>query len=298
MRLLNPFLRSRKLIDCSLGALAIGLGAADVAIPMVTGETWLNIPPILCIKFINKPAFGIGGKDTILYVLGQLKRNTVALGRAVEFVGPGLKYLSSDARFAISNMTTEFGGIAGVFVPDEITAAYIARRQEPKHREQAIYYRPDEGAAYAETFIIDLAKVNSLVALYPSPDNVVDIDAVLGKDLDGCFIGACTTAEEDLILGALVLRQGLQAGLIPVASGTRKVTPGSVPIVKRLRKLHLLQWYEKAGFAVGSPGCSYCVGVAADVAGEGEVWLSSQNRNFPNRMGPGTCFANSARRLH
>ena len=258
---------------------------------MITGETWLTVPPILCIRFINEPPLGIGGKDAILYVLGQLKRNTVAAGRAVEFVGPGLKYLSCDARFAISNMTTEFGGIAGVFVPDEITATYLTRRKQSIHRDSTLYFRPDEDAEYAETFTIDLAKIDSLVALYPSPDNVVPVVEVAGKELDGCFIGACTTAEEDLIVGAIVLRQGFKAGLTPCTNGKRKVTPGSVPILTRLRQLGLLRWYEEAGFEVGAPGCSYCVGVAADVAGEGEIWLTSQNRNFPNRMGPGKIHA-------
>ena len=260
---------------------------------MITGETWLSVPETLCIEFTNQPPLGIGGKDTILYVLGQLKRNTVAAGRAVEYCGEGLKHLSSDARFAISNMTTEFGGIAGVFVPDEVTAAYLERRKQAKHRDGAIYFRPDKGAQYAEKFIIDLAKVDSLVALYPSPDNVVAVGNVVGKDLDGCFIGACTTAEEDLILGALVLRQGLKSGLTVCEKGGRKVTPGSVPILERLRRIGLLRWYERCGFEIGAPGCSYCVGVAADVAGEGEVWLSSQNRNFPNRMGPGERFCAS-----
>lgn len=254
---------------------------------MITGETWLTVPPILRIEFVNEPPVGIGGKDTVLYVHGQLKRNTVAAGRAVEFTGPGLKYLSSDARFAISNMTTEFGGIAGVFVPDEVTAAYLARRKTFKHRKSALYFRPDPGAEYAESFTIDLAQVDSLVARYPSPDNVVPVGTVLDKDLDGCFIGACTTAEEDLILSALVLRQGFKAGLTTCSRGERKVTPGSVPILTRLSRLGLLRWFEKAGFDIGAPGCSYCVGVGADVAGHGEVWLSSQNRNFPNRMGPG-----------
>jgi homoaconitase/3-isopropylmalate dehydratase large subunit len=270
-----------------MGALALGLGAADVTIPMITGETWLSVPKIVCVKLINEPPVGIGGKDTILYILGRLKRNTVAFGRAVEFVGPGLKHLSCDARFAISNMTTEFGGIAGVFVPDEITATYLKRRKKSEHRDLAAYFCPDEGAEYEETFVIDLAKVDSLVALYPSPDNVVPVTEVIGKQLNGCFIGACTTAEEDLILGALVLREGFKAGLSCVPFGKRKVTPGSIPITMRLRELGLLHWYEKAGFEIGSPGCSYCVGVAADVAEEGEVWLTSQNRNFPNRMGPG-----------
>ncbi|KNE71305.1 3-isopropylmalate dehydrogenase [Allomyces macrogynus ATCC 38327] len=270
----------------NVGAFAVGLGAADVTMPLCTGETWLRVPEVVEIKFVGRPRFGIGGKDTILYVLGELKRNTVAFERAVEYTGPGLRHMSCDARFAIANMTTEFGGIAGVFEADEVTAAYIAQRKD--HNQGAKYFRADKHARYAESHTIDLGKVDSLVALYPSPDNVVPVSQVAGKKLDGCFIGACTTAEEDLILAALVLRAGLKRGLTPAIGGKRKVTPGSVPILHKLRKLGLAEVYERAGFEIGAPGCSYCLGIAADVAGEGEVWLSSQNRNFANRMGKGS----------
>jgi homoaconitase/3-isopropylmalate dehydratase large subunit/3-isopropylmalate dehydratase small subunit len=272
----------------NVGAFAVGLGAADVVMPLVTGETWFKVPETVEIRFVGRPPFGIGGKDIILYVLGELKRNTVAFERAVEFTGPGLRYLSCDARFAISNMTTEFGGIAGVFEADEITAAYIAKRKDPQHKNSALYFRADPDAEYAESHIIDLSKVDSLVALYPSPDNVVPAKEVAGMKLDGCFIGACTTAEEDLILAALVLEAGLKRGWVPTVNGKRKVTPGSVPIIAKLRRLGLLEIYEKCGFEIGAPGCSYCIAVAADRAGEGEVWLSSQNRNFKNRMGKGS----------
>ncbi|TPX38057.1 hypothetical protein SmJEL517_g00291 [Synchytrium microbalum] len=269
-----------------LGTFAVGLGAADVVMPLVTGETWFKVPETCEIRFEGKPPFGIGGKDVILHVLGELKRNTVGFERAVEWTGPGIKHLSCDARFAIANMTTEFGGIAGVFEADEITAAYIAKRKD--HKKDAIYFRADEGAEYATSHVIDLGQVTSLVALYPSPDNVVPATKVAGMDLDGCFIGACTTGEEDLILGGLVLEAGLKKGMRPSMKGKRKVTPGSVSIVAKLRRLGLIKVYEQAGFEIGAPGCSYCLGVAADRAGEGEVWLSSQNRNFPNRMGKGS----------
>lgn len=111
---------------------------------------------------------------------------------------------------------------------------------------------------------------------------------VIGEKIDGCFIGACTTAEEDLVLSALVLKAGLSKGLT-IVSGTRHVTPGSLPIVKLLEQLDLLSVYEEASFTRGAPGCSYCVGVV-DVADSGSVWLSSQNRNFPDRMGKGTTY--------
>jgi aconitase A len=94
---------------CSAGAvgcLAIGLGAADVTMPLVTGETWFRVPETVNIRLVGTPGPGIGGKDTILYILQQLKRNTVASERIVEFTGPGVRDLSSDARFAIANMTT------------------------------------------------------------------------------------------------------------------------------------------------------------------------------------------------
>lgn len=90
----------------SVSSLAIGMGVADVTMPLVLGQTWFKIPETVEIRFTNQPKPGIGGKDVILYVLQQLKRNTVAADRVVEYTGPGLKHLSCDARFAISNMTT------------------------------------------------------------------------------------------------------------------------------------------------------------------------------------------------
>ncbi|PVU91561.1 hypothetical protein BB559_004069 [Furculomyces boomerangus] len=272
----------------AVGALAMGMGAADVVMPLVTGETWLMVPETVEIRFVNKPQFGIGGKDIILEVLGKFGRNTVAFERSVEYTGPGLKYMSCDVRFACSNMATEFGGIAGVCEADEITAAYIAHRKSPEHKNKSMYFKADEDAQYAASYTVDLSQIKPLVALNPSPDNVVPATEAAGLKLDGVFIGACTTGEEDLIMAGLVLEAGLKKGLVPVNAKHRRVTPGSVPILAKLRRLGLIDVYQKAGFTIGAPGCSYCLGVAADIAGEGEVWLSSQNRNFKNRMGPGS----------
>lgn len=90
----------------ALGCLAIGLGAADVTIPLVTGESFFKVPESVNIRLVGSPGPGIGGKDTMLYILRELKRNTVATDRVVEFTGPGIRHLSCDARFAIANMTT------------------------------------------------------------------------------------------------------------------------------------------------------------------------------------------------
>jgi aconitase A len=187
----------------------------------------------------------------------------------------------------MANKPQELGGIAGVFVPDEVTHEFINSRKNPRNKSNSIYFRPDADASYAATHEIDLNTVKPFVAKYPNPDDVVPVTEFEGTELDGCFIGACTTAEEDIILGALVLEQGLKLGKKPVAKGKRKVTPGSRPIVKKLEETGLADVYRAAGFEIGIPGCSYCVGMSADKAAEGEVWLSSQNRNFENRMGRG-----------
>ncbi len=296
--------------SCSAGAvscLSIGMGATDVCMPLITGQTWFSVPRTVKIRLINKPPKGIGGKDTILYILQQFKRNTIAADRVVEFAGPGLKYLSCDARFAIANMCTvsphqdasdrvadqdeEFGAVTGIFEADERTVNFINRRRIAKHKKEAVYFMADEDAVYADTFEVDLSKVESFVAVHPSPDNVVPVSETSDVNLDGCFIGACTTAEEDLITGALVLSAGLAQGLRPVSHGRRLVVPGSKPIRHKLEQLGLIDIYQRAGFKVGVPGCSMCVGQGIDQAAPGEKWLSSQNRNFHNRMGPGTSKA-------
>jgi aconitase A len=187
----------------------------------------------------------------------------------------------------VANRLQELGGIAGVFVPDEVTHEFISSRKNPRNKSNSIYFRPDVDASYAATHEIDLSTVKPFVAKYPNPDDVVPVTEFEGTELDGCFIGACTTAEEDIILGALVLEQGLKMGKKPIAKGKRKVTPGSRPIVKKLEETGLADVYRAAGFEIGIPGCSYCVGMSADKAAKGEVWLSSQNRNFENRMGRG-----------
>lgn len=274
----------------ALGSLAIGVGITDLVLQLITGETYLEVPEVIRINFINEPPLGIGGKDVILGVMRQLKRNTVAAGRLVEYTGQGLQFLSSDARFAIANMTTEFGGIGACVVPDGITLDYVESRHDKRHKSSSLYFRPDDHAPYVATYDVDLAKIDHFVALYPSPDNVVSISEAQDRlsQLDGVFIGACTTTEEDLILAGLVLREALKRGYKPVKRGLRRVTPGSTSIIKRLEQAKLLEQYENAGFQIGAPGCSYCVGMGVDKAKEGEVWLSSQNRNYRDRMGPGS----------
>jgi aconitate hydratase/homoaconitate hydratase len=269
-----------------LGALAIGLGGADVCVAMVLGETWLEVPEAIQVVYNGVLPFGLTGKDVILKTLGDLGRNTVAMERSVEYVGDALETFSTDFRFTVANMTAEFGGLSGIFPADRRAAELLARRSD--QNAEAQYFRADAEATYAARHVFDLTRLAPQVAKPFSPDNVFPVDACAGRAMDGVFIGACTTTEEELVLAALVLREGLARGLRPVSSENRLVVPGSVDVARRLRAHGLLSVYEQAGFRLGPPGCSMCLGIASDKAGAGENWLSSQNRNFENRMGPGS----------
>jgi len=269
-----------------LGAFAIGLGGADVCIAMVLGETWIQVPEAIQVVYNGRLPFGLTGKDVILATLGELGRNTVAMERSVEYVGDSLEDFSTDFRFTVANMTAEFGGLNGIFPADERTAELLARRNG-KNDDKALYFRADDDAEYAAQHTFDLGKMVPTIAKPYSPDNVFPVGDIAGTEMQGMFIGACTTTEEELVLAALVLRESLKDGK-PKPSENRLVVPGSLAVRANLEKKGLLKVYQEAGFRIGPPGCSMCLGIASDKAGPGENWLTSQNRNFENRMGPGS----------
>lgn len=272
----------------AMGAFAVGLGGADVVAAMVRKISWIQVPEAVRVHFAGHPPFGVTGKDAILETLGRLGRNTVALERSVEYTADYLEELSTDFRFTVCNMTVELGGVNGVFPADVRTREAMAGRLDPAFGEGGYWFRADLDAEYAESVRIDLADLAPKVARPGSPDDVCAVDEVEGEPLDGCFIGACTTSEEELVLAALVLERELDGGVRPVPSDNRLVVPGSLEITDRLARAGLLDVYRRAGFRVGEPACSMCIGLGSDRARSGEAWLSSQNRNFPNRMGPGS----------
>jgi len=269
-----------------LGAFAIGLGGADITAAMVLGETWLEVPEAIAVEYVGTPAFGIGGKDIILHTLERLGRNTAALERTVEFRGEAVRGFSTDTRFTLANMTAELGGLNGIFEADAVTMAWLAGRVSEK--DAALCFRADEGASYVVRHRLDLERLSPRVAKPFSPDNVQSVEAASGLPLHGCFIGACTTTEEELVLAALVLEAAFKDRDARAPVRERLVVPGDLAIIERMRQGGLWAHYEKAGFRIGPPGCSMCLGVASERARPGEVWLSSQNRNYENRMGQGS----------
>eukprot|EP00921_Rhytidocystis_pertsovi_P026454 GHVQ01042673.1.p1 GENE.GHVQ01042673.1~~GHVQ01042673.1.p1 ORF type:complete len:601 (+),score=53.31 GHVQ01042673.1:464-2266(+) len=289
-----------------VGAYAMGMGASDVTMPLVTGTSWLKVPETVLIEFHGKLPWGMVGKDVMLLILKLFGRNTIALDKCVEF-GGNIEDLDIDSRFALSNMATEFGALAGIFPGDEISQGFIDKRKNQDGLSPPVYFRADADARYCKRLHVNLEDVRPFVARWPSPDHVFDVneDKLFeplfddGKKvcngirhLDGVFIGACTTTENEIILAGMVLevamRQfGMKAKQRCGQQYKRKITPGSMIMTRTLEEQGILKIFKEAGFEVGASGCSYCLGVAADKAQPNEIWLSSQNRNFRNRMGRG-----------
>src|SRR5215469_8655503 len=231
-----------------MGAFAMGLGGADVTAAMVLGETWLEVPEAISVEYNGVPGFGIGGKDIILRTLGALGRNTVAMERSVEFGGDAASSFTTDMRFTICNMTAEFGGLNGIFAADEPIAEWLARRRRG-YNTDALYFRADAEAPYVSHNVIRLGDLVPQVARPFSPDNVYSVTELAGQRLDGAFIGACTTTEEELALAALVLEAALRSGArpTPVDGARRIVVPGDLWIFNHFKEKGLWSIYEEAG---------------------------------------------------
>lgn len=269
----------------ALGAFAIGLGGADVAVAAITGQTWITVPDEVLVTYRRALPFGLTGKDVVLATLARVGSNRHALERGVEFRCTDGTELSVDARFTICNMTAEMGGVNGIFASEPETYAFLNRFG--RGGGQGLM-AGDAEAGYVERFDIDLSRLTPQVAKPFSPDNGVGVDEVLGQGLDGAFIGACTTTEEELVLAGLMLERQQAAGITAAPSDRRLMIPGEVQIHRKLEQAGLLDAFRAAGFRIGVPGCHMCLGLGSERAGQGETWLSSQNRNFRNRMGAGS----------
>lgn len=261
----------------ALGAFATGMGSTDVAIGMAMGRTWFKVPETFRVEVKGDFAPGVGSKDLILYLIGRLGADG-ATYKALEFGGPAIEKMSMEARFVLSNMAVEAGAKVGLIASDGKTKEYLRTRGRVKDWRALA---PDKDAPYERVIEIDARKLVPQVARPHTVDNTRDIDQVLGIKVDQVFIGTCTNGRlEDLALAARILK-GRQR-----APHTRLVVvPASRDVFLSAAKTGLLEVFVRAGGIVMGPGCGPCVGVHQGILGDGEVCLSTANRNFRGRMG-------------
>ena len=274
-----------------LGAFAIGLGGADVTAAMVLGETWIEVPEAIAVEYEGEPDFGIGGKDIILRTLGALGRNTVALERSVEFRGSAARNFTTDMRFTICNMTAEFGGLNGIFEADGVVADWLAHRRRGYNDERALFPRRRRRPLCRA---LPHRSSTSLRPRWPSRSRpTTSTMSTRSGRPDSSMARSSAPAPPPR-------RSWRWPGWCwrprwPMATRRRRCPLAAASpcraicsIQKNLEKAGIWDIYQRAGFTVDPPNCSMCLGVASRKAGKGEVWLSSQNRNFENRMGEGS----------
>jgi 3-isopropylmalate/(R)-2-methylmalate dehydratase large subunit len=260
----------------AVGAFATGMGSTDVAAAMATGDIWMKVPPT--IKFVYHCKLGkwLGGKDLILYTIGQIGVDG-ALYSAMEFTGEAIDALSMDGRFTMSNMAIEAGGKAGLFQVDDKTQVYIKNRAKRPYK----IYASDSNAAYEKVYEWNISKIEPQVSLPHSPANAKPVSELSKIKIDQSVIGSCTNGRiSDLRIAAEIFKKN------KVLPGIRCIViPGTQQVYLEALKEGLIEIFVKAGAAFSTPTCGPCLGGHMGVLAAGERCVSTTNRNFVGRMG-------------
>lgn len=257
----------------AVGAFAHGMGATDIAAALKLGKTWVVIPAPFRVDMKGEFPPGVMGKDVALYLLKQFGAEGFN-GYSVEVFVEIPKAFPMDDRATVANMSTEMGADALMFIPDVVTVDYL-------QRERGVSYKPPDlqPGRYVDKYVVELSKLEPLVAAPYSVDNVKAVREVEGVEVDQVFIGSCTNGRlSDFEIAARILRRGrVKSRCIAI--------PASYTIFRKALELGYIDILTKAGCVVTYGTCGPCLGGHFGVAGPGEVVVSTSNRNFKGRMG-------------
>lgn len=261
----------------ALGAFATGMGSTDVAVAMALGKTWLKVPKTIKVEVNGKFGFGVYPKDLILHLIGEIGADG-ATYCALEFCGDTIDKMEMTDRFTLANMAVEAGAKAGLFKTDTKTFEYLSQRGRS---DKFVAIEPDKDAVYERVIKIDASKIKPTVSCPHTVDNTKLASELSDVKVDQIFLGSCTNGRiEDLRIAAKIL-DGRR-----VKEGVRLlVSPASRDVFLQALKEGLIEIFVKAGASIVTSGCGCCVGVHAGILGDGEVCLSTQNRNFQGRLG-------------
>jgi aconitate hydratase len=259
-----------------MGMIAIGAGGLDVAAAMAGEPFYLEMPNVYGINLTGKLSPFVSAKDVILEVLRKI---TVKGGvnRILEYFGSGVETLSVPERGTITNMGTETGATTSIFPSDEITKEFLASQER---ESQWVELKADDDAKYSEVLDIDLAKVEPLIAMPHSPDNVKTVSELEGTPVDQVCIGSCTNSSlRDLkIVSALLKGKKVHENLsLTVSAGSRQV-------MENLAVTGELEPLIQSGARILENSCGPCIGIG-QAPTTGAVSLRTFNRNFKGRSG-------------
>jgi len=304
----------------AFGTVAFGIGTTEVEQVLASQSILQYKPKTMKIEINGKLTKGVVSKDIILYIISQISASG-ATGYFVEYAGDTIRSLSMEARMTICNMSIEMGARGGMIAPDETTFTYMKGRLfalKGKKWDEAVGYwktlPSDEGATYDKELSFDAKDITPMVTYGTNPGmgikingNIPTVDrfatqsekesflksleymdlkpgnSLLGHPVDYVFLGSCTNSRiEDLRLVASIVKGKKKANNVEVY-----VIPGSRQVEEQARKEGLDKIFDEAGFELRGPGCSACLGMNEDKIPPGKYCISTSNRNFQGRQGPG-----------
>lgn len=290
----------------AFGALAWGIGSSEAEHAMATGTLRLTKPLTMRVNFDGELGFGVTAKDMALHLLATHSASG-GKGHAVEFAGSAVEALDMEGRMTLCNMATEFGAMAGFIAPDAKTFEYLAGRRYAPARFSHDHWATlvsDPDATFDREIHIDASTISPMVSWGTSPEEALPVDGLVpegrakvhdyiglpagaklaGTPVDVAFIGSCTNSRISDLRRAAALLEGRR---IAPSIKTAMVVPGSLKVKAQAEDEGLDKIFEAAGFEWRMSGCSLCFYAGGEGFPEGSRTISSTNRNFEGRQGPG-----------
>ncbi len=302
----------------AFGAIAFGIGTSEVEMVLSSQCIMQPRPKTMRISVNGKLNKGVLPKDVVLYIISQLTA-AGATGYFVEFAGEVFEQMSMEGRMTVCNMSIEMGARGGMIAPDATTFNYIKGREKaPKGEawEKALAYwktlHTDAGASFDKEYVFDAANIEPMITFGTNPGMGIGIsknipvshesgsgkssyekslnymgfhedEPMLGKPVDYVFIGSCTNGRiEDFRAFASIVKGRKKADNV-----TAWIVPGSHIVEQQIREEGILDILTEAGFQLRQPGCSACLAMNDDKIPAGKYAVSTSNRNFEGRQGPG-----------
>ncbi len=286
-----------------LGCFAFGVGSTDMANAWYTRDIRVTVPETARFVLGGKLRAGVTAKDVMLHILAlPFFKTGQGIGKVLEFAGPGITAMGLDERATLTNMAVEAGSFTGIIEADAVVVDYlVTQRGLARDAVSKLVVKADPGATYAATFELDLGAIVPMVATPGDPRNGVPLRD-LGKTaaagpkgsvkIDIAYGGSCTGGKKaDMDMYAEVLRAAVARGQRVAAGVHFYLQFGSQDIRRYAEEKGYLEIFQKAGAELVDPSCGACI-----KAGPGssdspdQVTVSSQNRNFPGRSGPGKVY--------
>ncbi len=265
---------------CTGGALcafSTGMGSTDVAIGIALGKTWLRVPETFRIEVKGEFQKGVYAKDLILHLIGKIGADG-ATYKALEFCGDTIENMSMSSRLVLSNMAVEAGAKAGLIASDKTTRKFLREHNREKDFKAI---EVDKDAEYEKVVKIDAPGLLPTISCPHTVDNIKTVEQAKGIKVDQVFLGTCTNGRlEDLEVFASIVK-----GKKKHPKTRLIVVPASKTVFLDVLDKGIIRTLVEFGAAILAPGCGPCVGVHEGILGDGEICLSTMNRNFKGRMG-------------